>query len=66
MMEAGEGKIEAGVAIELTDAQKKARRTRNIAIGVCLLDLVGIFYVATIVKIGPAMMRAQQTQGQNQ
>ena len=65
-MEAGEGKIEAGFAIELTDAQKKARRTRNIAIGVCLLGLVGIFYVATIVKIGPAMMRAQQTQGQNQ
>lgn len=64
-MDVGEGKIEAGVSVELTDAQKKARRTRNIAIGVCLLGLVAIFYVATIVKIGPAMMKAQQTQGQN-
>ena len=65
-MEAGGGRIETGVAIELTAVQKKARRTRNIAIGVCLLGLVGIFYVATIVKIGPAMMKAQQTQGQSQ
>lgn len=65
-MDVGEGKIEDGVLIELTDAQKKARRKRNIAIAACLIGLVGIFYVATIVKIGPAMMRAQQTQGQNQ
>ncbi|MEP0943619.1 MAG: hypothetical protein ABJH63_08025 [Rhizobiaceae bacterium] len=65
-MESGEGKIEVGVSVELSDAQKKARRKRNVAIAACLLGLVGIFYVATIVKIGPAMMRAQQTQGQNQ
>ena len=65
MMEAGEGKIEAGVTVELTDAQRKARRTRNLAIALCLAGLVGVFYIATVVKIGPAMMKAQQTQGQS-
>ena len=65
-MEAGEGKIETGVTVELSDAQRRARRMRNLAIGGCLLGLVGIFYVATIVKIGPAMMKAQQMQGQSQ
>ena len=65
-MKAGEGRMEPGVAIELSGAQKRARRKRNLAIGGCLLGLVLIFYVATIVKIGPAMLRAQQTQGQSQ
>jgi hypothetical protein len=64
-MEAGEGKVEIGVSVELTDAQRRARRMRNLAIGGCLLGLVAIFYVATIVKIGPAMMKAQQMQGQS-
>lgn len=64
-MDIGEGKMEPGVAIELTDAQKRARRKRNLAIGGCLLGLVLVFYVATVVKFGPAMMRAQQTQGQS-
>ena len=63
-MEAGEGKIEPGVTVELTDAQKRARRIRNLAIGGCLVVLVGIFYVATVVKIGPAMMKDAQRQGQ--
>ena len=39
---------------------------RNLAIGGCLLGLVAIFYVATIVKIGPNMMKAQQSQGLSQ
>ena len=65
-MEAREGKIEAGVTIELNEAQKRARRMRNLAIGGCLLGLVAVFYVATIVKIGPNMMKAQQTKGQSQ
>jgi len=65
-MATGEGKIEPGVAIELSEAQRRARRTRNIAIGACLIGLVLVFYVATIVKIGPSMMRAQQLQSQNQ
>ena len=65
-MEAGEGKIEAGVTVELTDEQRKAHRMRNLAIGLCLAGLVAVFYVATVVKIGPAMMKAQQTKGQSQ
>ncbi|MGI9364266.1 MAG: hypothetical protein ACR2O8_03705 [Rhizobiaceae bacterium] len=65
-MEAREGKIEPGVMIELNEAQKRARRMRNLAIGGCLLGLVAVFYVATIVKIGPNMMKAQQTKGQSQ
>lgn len=63
-MDVGEGKIEPGVSIELTEAQKKARRMRNLAIGGCLVALVAVFYVATVVKIGPAMMKAKQQQGQ--
>lgn len=65
-MEAREGKIEAGVTIELNEAQKRARRMRNLAIGGCLLGLVAVFYVATIVKIGPNMMKAQQAKGRTQ
>lgn len=42
--------------IELTDKQKKARRGRSIAIGVVLALLVVLFYIATIVKIGPEIM----------
>lgn len=65
-MDVGEGKIDPGVTIELTEQAKKARKTRNIAIGACLIALVLVFYVATIVKIGPGLMRAQQQQGQLQ
>lgn len=42
--------------IELTEKQKKARRNRSIAIGVVLAVLVVLFYVVTIVKIGPEIM----------
>ena len=38
--------------VNLTDSQKKARRGRNIALGVVLAALVVIFYVVTIIKIG--------------
>jgi hypothetical protein len=38
--------------IKLNDAQKKSRRNRNIALGLVLAGLVGLFYVITIVKIG--------------
>lgn len=41
---------------ELTDKQIKARRQRNIAIGVCLALFVVIFYVATVVKLGPQII----------
>lgn len=39
-----------------TASQKKARRSRSIAIGLGLFALVVIFYVATIVKFGPAIL----------
>lgn len=42
--------------VTLTERQKKARRNRSIAIGVALGVLVIIFYVATIVKFGPAVL----------
>lgn len=42
--------------IELTEAQKKARRSRSIALGIALALLVVVFYVVTIVKIGPGVM----------
>ena len=42
--------------IELTDKQKKARRRRSIAIALVLAALVVLFYVATVVKFGPAIL----------
>ncbi|MDI6026646.1 hypothetical protein QBK99_10640 [Corticibacterium sp. UT-5YL-CI-8] len=42
--------------VSLTEAQKKARRSRSKAIGFALAALVVIFYVATIVKFGPAIL----------
>lgn len=38
--------------VELTEAQKKSRRGRNIALGLVLAGLVAIFYVITIIKFG--------------
>ena len=42
--------------VELTDAQRKAQRARSIAIALVLAGLVVMFYVATIVKFGPAIL----------
>lgn len=42
--------------IELTEKQKKARRSRSLALGVVLACLVVLFYVVTIVKIGPGVL----------
>ena len=41
--------------IVLTDAQKKARRSRSIAIALALAALVILFYVMTLVK-GPGVL----------
>ncbi|WP_281285270.1 hypothetical protein [Martelella lutilitoris] len=38
--------------VKLTDKQKKARRGRNLALGVVLFGLVVLFYVITMVKFG--------------
>lgn len=43
--------------IVLTDAQKKSRRRRSVAIALVLAFLVILFYVVTIVKMGPNAMR---------
>ena len=42
--------------VTLTEKQKKARRSRNIAIGLALAALAIIFYLATIAKFGPAIL----------
>ena len=42
--------------IELTEAQKKARRSRSVAIAVALAVLVVMFYVLTLVKFGPDIL----------
>ena len=39
--------------MELTEAQKKARRSRSIALGVVLAALAVLFYVITVAKLGP-------------
>jgi hypothetical protein len=43
--------------IVLTDEQRRRRRARSIAIGVALAALVLLFYVITIVKLGPGVLR---------
>lgn len=42
--------------VTLTDKQKRAQRSRSIAIGLSLAALVVIFYIATIAKFGPAIL----------
>ncbi len=42
--------------IEMTELQKKTRRRRSIAIALVLVAMVVLFYVATIVKFGPAIL----------
>ena len=41
--------------VVLTDAQKRARRSRSIALAFCLAALVILFYVITLVK-GPGVL----------
>ncbi|MBW9115785.1 hypothetical protein JNB88_19305 [Rhizobium cauense] len=36
--------------VKLTDAQRKSRRNRNVALGLVLGGLVVLFYAITIVK----------------
>lgn len=42
--------------VELTEAQKKARRSRSTGIALALAALVVIFYVATITVFGPEIL----------
>ena len=41
----------------LTPAQAKSRRARNVAIGLGVAFLVALFYLVTIVKLGPAALQ---------
>lgn len=41
--------------VELTQAQKKARRSRSVALALVLAAVVAIFYFVTIVKLGPSV-----------
>jgi len=43
--------------IVLTEEQKRRRRNRSIAIALALGALVALFYVVTIVKLGPGVLR---------
>ena len=38
--------------VKPTEAQKKSRRGRNIALGLVLGGLVVIFYIVTLIKLG--------------
>lgn len=42
--------------VRLSEAQKKSRRGRNIALGIVLAGLVVIFYAVTLVKVGGGMV----------
>jgi hypothetical protein len=42
--------------VKLTEAQKKSRRGRNVALGLVLAGLVVIFYAMTIIKVGTGNM----------
>lgn len=43
--------------IVLTEEQKRRRRARSIAIALVLGALVVLFYVVTVVKLGPGVMK---------
>lgn len=43
--------------LNLTPAQLRSRRARNIAIALAVGGLVVVFYAVTIVKLGPAILR---------
>jgi hypothetical protein len=42
--------------IVLSEEQKRRRRARSIAIGLTLGALVLLFYIVTIVKLGPGVL----------
>lgn len=42
--------------IVLTEEQRRRRRNRSIALGLVLAGLALLFYIVTIVKIGPAII----------
>jgi len=47
---------EENKGVTLTDEQKKKRRSRSVAIALALAALVILFYIVTIIKLGPGVM----------
>ncbi len=45
--------------LPLTEQQLKNRRMRNIAIGLSVAVLVVLFYVITIIKVGPGVLHPE-------
>ncbi len=43
-------------AQQLTPEQLRARRRRNIAIGITVALLAALFYIVTIAKLGPGVL----------
>lgn len=43
--------------VVLTPEQMRSRRNRNIAIGLCVGLFVVLFYVVTIAKLGPDVLK---------
>ncbi|MFG1428415.1 MAG: hypothetical protein B7X99_17100 [Rhizobiales bacterium 17-65-6] len=56
MVDEKEKRAPEGEGIVLTDEQKRRRRARSVAIASVLGFLVILFYVVTIVKMGPAVL----------
>ena len=46
--------------VVLTEEQSKRRKRRSLAIALVLAGLVALFYVVTIVKLGPNAMRKSE------
>lgn len=44
---------------ELTPRQLRNRRLRNIAIGSAIAALAILFYVITVIKVGPGVFRSE-------
>jgi hypothetical protein len=42
--------------VKITDAEKKARKGRSVAIGIALALLVAAFYAITVLKLGSAVL----------
>jgi hypothetical protein len=47
-------------SVVLTEAQKKSRKRRSLAIALVLAFLCVLFYVVTIVKLGPGAMKKSE------
>jgi hypothetical protein len=45
-----------GGPIRLTDEEQKRRRRRSVALGLILAGLVLLFYLITIIKLGPGVV----------